>query len=448
MSDELEGFGNWDLIYPLISARSQLYNIEPLDVTTPYVESLGNYFRRLAAAHAVTPSHLFTEVVGPLTGKAYLSKGDSGWYSMLGKHFRYATMNGVGKMTSDCVSCLEQLTLRNDLSQLTMLHWSQVLSDQELFHPTTIWCARCFSEWRLKDEAIREVLIWTLRPVLICTRHLTGLSTRCPHCNRVPRPLFASSRLGYCSFCSGWLGVAGVADKPLSETLLRWQGWICDKLGEMLVAAAMSKRQPSLDRIRQVISFLIDRFHNGSSAAFASYLGRSKTTVWTWTKSNHKMRITDLLAVCNSAKLTPIEFLLLDNAAIEQKLDQRPRTPGPEMPSIRRPTRRVARRLDKDRIRAQLEAIRSSANMPKTWREVEESVKVEASHLRRLFPELCRLLGSDIKQANASGRTKRAQERRRSVEQAVIKLRGRGVHPTRRLVCAELNTKGVFRIIH
>src|ERR687896_496208 len=111
----------WDLSAPLISPRSKLYRIAPIGVGTPQVESLSSYFRRLADAHCVSPSHLFEGNIAPRMGRRYLVEGPATkWNSFLGAAYRHVPINGVGSMASDWIRCLEELTLRDDLRCLTM----------------------------------------------------------------------------------------------------------------------------------------------------------------------------------------------------------------------------------------------------------------------------------------------------------------------------------------
>jgi len=49
--------------------RSRLYNLEPVGIGTPEVESLGSYINRLAQAHCVTVSALLKHELVPHIGK-------------------------------------------------------------------------------------------------------------------------------------------------------------------------------------------------------------------------------------------------------------------------------------------------------------------------------------------------------------------------------------------
>lgn len=73
-------------------------------------------------------------------GRRYLIEGPATkWNSFLGAANRHVPINGVGSMASDWIRCLEELTLRNDLRNLTMTIWSNVISPRELFHDKPGW---------------------------------------------------------------------------------------------------------------------------------------------------------------------------------------------------------------------------------------------------------------------------------------------------------------------
>ena len=51
-------FNSWDCTLPVLPKRSRLYALEPLEIGTPFVESLSGYVARLADAHAVSLGNL------------------------------------------------------------------------------------------------------------------------------------------------------------------------------------------------------------------------------------------------------------------------------------------------------------------------------------------------------------------------------------------------------
>src|SRR5918992_5709155 len=58
---------------PLIPPRSVLYQMKPIGVGTPFVESLTSYICRLAAVHSLSFGALYEFLLVPSLNKAYLT---------------------------------------------------------------------------------------------------------------------------------------------------------------------------------------------------------------------------------------------------------------------------------------------------------------------------------------------------------------------------------------
>ena len=117
-------------------------------------------------------------------------------------------LNGTGATAGDWVQALERLTLRNDLSLLTLLCWSEVLPAVRLLRRTRAWCPACYEEWRKANQIAYEPLLWSLEVVKVCCRHQIPLQQRCPSpsCRQAQLPLAPRSLPGYCAKCNSWLG--------------------------------------------------------------------------------------------------------------------------------------------------------------------------------------------------------------------------------------------------
>lgn len=373
--------------------------------------------------------------------RQYLVDGRSTkWNSFLGAKYRYVTINGVGSMASDWIRSLEELTLRNDLSALTITVWSNVVSSRELFHDKPGWCSSCFNAWRKAGQEIHEPLIWTLRPVRICDLHQRRLSFSCPHCHRSPQALCVTPQPGSCSHCGDWLGEIFAEDEKLEEFDLNWQRWIMRSLGQMLIVAPSVSEKPLRTKIPISITQLIDELCNGNSAAFAERIGRTKTTVWGWMNLKQRIRLSDLLAACYWAQLAPVDLLLSDlgSAVRKSALFNRVR-PSPPL-DFEKPLR-VGRSLDKTEIKAQLEALLESGNVPASWKEVAALLKIDGVHLRRLFPELSKLLVAECKKARALKKTNRDGDRRADIQNAIAYARNSQLPVSRRAIALILRNQ-------
>jgi hypothetical protein len=94
----------WDLKKLSIPSRSRLYQLEPVGIGTPLVESLTGYISRLAEAHCVTPKALISRELVSFIPKTYKTTNLFEMRSLTG------ALNGIGTMALDLVTVLESLT--------------------------------------------------------------------------------------------------------------------------------------------------------------------------------------------------------------------------------------------------------------------------------------------------------------------------------------------------
>ena len=121
----------------------------------------------------------------------------------------------------------------------------------------------------------------------------------------------------------------------------------------------------------------------------------------------------------------------------------------PAPPNELEKQRRV-RRLDKNEIKSQLEALLASGNVPPTWKEVAALVNIDKVHLRRLFPELSKLIVAECKKVRALQRANRDCARQTDIQAAIVEARKRGLGASRRVVASilkEQNKVGDYLLI-
>ena len=249
LADYLITYDSWDLEKPLIPKRSRFYQLEPVGVGTPYVESLTGYITRLCESHSVLPGVLISREIAPLIKKIFIKQTTSRGLRAL--FDRATALNGTGDMAIDLVQALQGLTKRNDLSFLTFLFWGEIIPSRNLFRVQRAWCPYCYEEWRTDNKVIYEPLLWTVSEVLVCPHHREQLSSQCPHCNQQLPLLSWRSRPGFCSNCDAWLGVADYVETPvisgksevLSKNELQWETWVARVIGE-LISSTPSFKSP------------------------------------------------------------------------------------------------------------------------------------------------------------------------------------------------------------
>lgn len=205
----------WNLDKPIIPVRCRLFPLEPIGVSTLYVESLTGYLARLADYHSMTTEHLIRAEIIPLM----IQKGYSSEPSNINRLFYLraslaANNENRGDIATTLIQSLEILTLRTDISQLTLLKWASSFLEFSVLRFHQAWCPICYQEWYVNDLVVYNPLFWLLDSVEFCLHHkYQPLIDRCPSCHKQFPSLTRRSCPGYCSICQKWLGVGGQTEK-------------------------------------------------------------------------------------------------------------------------------------------------------------------------------------------------------------------------------------------
>jgi AraC-like DNA-binding protein len=294
-------FEAWDLAVAPVTVRSRLYSLIPIGIGTAFVESLSGYLVRLAESHAVS--------VGSLVHKE-LS------YSVVGETrlalASYA-INGVGTSAQQAAQALGNLTLRPELRYLTLLPFEKLFPKPFLFRKIRAWCSACYEQMSSRGEPIYEPLLWCLKLVDVCPRHRLLLATTCPRCRQSQRPLYATSRPGFCSRCGFWLGsTTEQSEHPLPACVpTEYQLWLADALGELLANAPEVEPERLRDRARSALLAYAKTFTEGNRSAVTYMAGFRHNGLLAWFNGSQEPRIDTLLRTWYKLRL-PIICLLKD----------------------------------------------------------------------------------------------------------------------------------------
>lgn len=198
----------WNLDKPIIPVRCRLFPLEPIGVGTLYVESLTGYVARLAQHHSMTTEHLILAEIVPLMIQKGYSAEPGNINRLFGVRASLASENeNRGDIATTLIQALEILTLRTDISQLTLLRWVSSILESSVLRLHQTWCPACYEEWYADNRAIYNPLIWLVNIVEFCLHHKhQPLIDRCPYCHKQFPSLTKRSRPGYCSICQRWLG--------------------------------------------------------------------------------------------------------------------------------------------------------------------------------------------------------------------------------------------------
>src|SRR5713226_1836006 len=293
----------WDMSIPDIPPRSQLYNLTPLGLNSPLVESLTSYICRLAYEHHVEVGTLIQYNIAPVLGKRYIADGQS---RSISSFLRYASpINGNGIMASDWVGTLESLTLRADLALLTLLVGVNALSQRDLLQPVRQWCPMCYDVWRRQDAIVYEPLLWSISGITVCPEHCQPLERCCPYCTTSLPWLTWRSRPGYCSSCGRWLGKAG-GDSQVEEK----GTYIAETVGAFLAHIPQLSLSIPRESVIQSLRDLIAATTDGNVAAFSRSLGLPKTTLWELVQGYFPPSLPFLLQLCYQFRLSLLQVLI------------------------------------------------------------------------------------------------------------------------------------------
>ncbi len=398
-----EGSDLWWHTSVTLPARSRLSHLEPVGVSTGFVESLTSYSARLAAVHNVTHASLFGYEISPLIDRKYLrnseSKLDRG--ALLAASFRtlVRAINGTGVTARDYTSALEQLTGRNNLCCLTMTIWANVLPHRNLMRPYKAWCPSCYEEFKHKEMPVFDPLLWSLSVIATCAKHHLRLRSRCPQCDRTIPHLDSHSKPGFCSKCNHWLGRSPLryyqaTDDILSEELER-QAWITEQLCTLLAYAPRIENPPKKEAVTKSIKFCIRNIAGMTESRFARAIGVPQSTVSDWQRQCNVPELEKLLRIAYFTQV-PLLNILMGHDCNQHTATGAAGSICKQQHKDPRPHKRRTR-IDIEKVRTGLEAALSIEITP-SLQEVARSLGYSSTALVKHFPVECKKLSEKYKQ--------------------------------------------------
>lgn len=413
---------------PHVPPRSALFSLSPIGIGTPYQESLLSFLVRTSRAHAVSPRRLISEVFGAVD-PAISKLAYAGFFSSLS-----GTVNGLGRYAKLFVSATEQLTGLQYLRHLTLLPWQDLFphNGQGLLARHPRWCPACLFQQRVLGQATVFPLIWNIEAYRSCKEHLCALEDRCPHCGKIQPYLPRLPDLGICDYCRHPL--AGIRPQ---EVVPRFQSWVVEAVGGMVMRQSEPCFTPSIGRFRDFVREQVQALTAGNRAAFCRAVGFDDRGLNGWLNKGERPAATQFLALCYGVKIMPADvFAGAPSSTVDNEL-----------------------RLPPSKLKGRGHCPRPSPQMRKEWEEFlhtrlnsEESppvteiaadLGVGPSCLRYWFPDLCAALSKRHGvAAKARSETHRAQQSRR-VEEVVRMLHVDGRYPSHRQVNTVLRQEGM-----
>lgn len=440
LANGLTTYESWDLKKVSIPSRSQLYQLEPVGIGTPLVESLTGYISRLAEAHCVTPKVLISRKLVSFIPKTYRTTNFFEMRSLTG------ALNGIGTMAFDLVTVLESMTLCSDLHFLTLLTWANVFPQRKLLRSRRAWCPYCYEEWySSKNQVIYEPLIWFFEVVTVCHRHNQALCLQCPYCKRTLPPLASYSRSGYCPYCLKWLGIT--ANYPSSDNIrptkeeIMWQAWVIDSLGELLAVSPRLSQPLQREIVAQAFCKYVQKLAEGNTAAFARILHIPKNKVWMWQMGKVLPELSVILKICFTLQISVLDFLTQESV----KENSSPLRAIPQNKVLDSSRKKPEVKFDRDQVQQLLEDLLQKNEQPLPMTEVAKRLGYPKRVLYRHFPELCRAISAQYVKYTKESRVKRIKQCCEEVKQAVRQFNTEGVYPSEAAISMLLAKPGCFR---
>ena len=429
----------------IIPPRSYLYCMEPIGISTAFVESLTSYLSRLAQMHLVYPGHLLVEELFPLFQRAYLPNRH--YNNNLTAFWKdSATLNSINLSTQDWVQALEKLTLRNDLRYLTMLAWSEVLSPKYLLRRSKAWCSSCYREWHESGTKRYEPLLWMLEVVTVCSRHNCYLDTQCVNqkCKRHLSMLASHTRPGYCDYCGCWLGEL---TEPLSvgrvpsEDELKWQKWVIEGVGELLAAAPTLPKRPQSEIFARAVIGQLNTVFDGNVSALARRLQVSRRTIRDWANNAQAPQLDSLLQFCYLFGISPLR--LIESDSTDDGYAKNDITVSLE---LKRKTKKHYRTFNAEQTRSALEEeLSEKKDPPPPMSAVAKQLHYDQTFLHNHFPDLCCAISDRFRAYRKKQRVERNQRILEEVQQTTRQVYEQGVYPSQERVRLLLAKPGSMR---
>lgn len=503
---KLSIYESLELHPPEISECSRLYSLEPIGIGTPDCESLTSYIIRLSQAHCVTVNKLLHPNILKDFDRKDLSDYSQIIYRLLRSPHNSKSFNGLGLISTKLSQQLEALTLRNDLSFLTMLSWSEITTYHQLFRDHQAWCPVCYEEWQTNKKPLYIPLLWFLEPVKICLHHYQYLLEQCPHCRQTLPIIGKQMQLGYCSHCGNWLGSSSLIQtyhQTIYKDNIKWQEYVTISMGELIAAAPHLSSLPTRDRTAQVLNTYLNanNISKGEIATFTRFIGVRSENILIYLYNKRVPRIDKLLQITFALQTSPLKFFTEDINTLIGKLkvssqlfvkvkeqDDKPKPTKLDKIKIRQVLTQalleevppsiteVAKRLKCSRhsikyycpelyqalqIHRRTERLKNSnqysleirsfleaaliVNPPPSMQSLTKSLPIKSAKLYKLFPELCYQISKRYKEYRNACTLEKRNQVIHEMNEAISKLHNQGKEPTLAQVRKLLTKPGYTR---
>jgi len=415
----------WEVVGPdtwaKMPPRSRLVCLEPLGMGTPFRESLGSYYMRLADAHSLHPTDMAWGAVFPENAPTRRTL-DEGW--------RRPYFSGICDAVQEWVQRLEGLTMAKGLGSMTMGFLRGRASMRGLVCQKNRWCPTCLKE-DAKDGIPYGRLLWTFQAVTCCPKHWTRLVERCDcGADDTRASRLAKSLPNICVKCSGDLGETQDLDPEVPTcTEFRQAKLVAD----LLMSELALNGEPPRRNLTHFLGDSVTKHGEGRAIRLARMLGISQSTFNGWTRGLHFPDFAQIIMIADSHGCS-ISDVLCGRSEVVTRNPMVPRSehPGHGDKTPRKPQQKV----DWDAIEQRMEEF-LHADEPLTVAEVSKRLRISKEALRENRPALCMAIAARRRAWNTTAAECRGMELEERVRVVAQELAQQGIPPTWRRVVQE-----------
>jgi hypothetical protein len=384
--------------------RAAFFGLTPAGHDGESFESLSSYFRRLSGRHGILPRSLAYRTVVPLFSIATRHNHKALSASCYG-----LGMDGLSRLSAEWVGALERLMLRADLHLRTLLPLRNCVPTFALISQRERCCPRCYEEDLQLGRQIYNRLLWSVGCVDACPRHGILLQV-VPAPKRKLKPPFWLPGSGY--------DLGEIPRHPATEQQVQSARLVAQLLDDV-------HRFPTLLlKCRSAGTFLqhaVDTLFDGKSAHFAKHLGICKSELHGWMNSKNRptlARLT-LIAFCCGCDISDV---LRGNKVRLRKVNRTSPTTR-----LTKKTRAGAARPTEE-LQEDLKKL-VDANMQITLRAAARLLDVSERYLRRIAPEVTKLLVAKGREARHTKSVRTSEQRFEYFQQAFQQLTRNNEYP-------------------
>lgn len=403
-----------------------LYSVSPKAAETEMCESLSSYMMRLSREHNITIGVLISKIVAPVLDSKYILNS-----SVNGGNRFYdgaKSLNSFDKNAAEFTRVLELLTGRADLRSTTLLEIKNLISSRSLLRSSLAWCPICLKTWG--EDSVYYPLIWFFKDVNICIKHSCELQDICFSCGKGLPILHRKSLVGYCSYCSNWLGASKAKEMENDKALFKAQ-----QLSELVANRTFLVSQYGKESISNALLRLINYCTNGNLAEFARLTNNSKVTLWDWVYGGRLPTLGKILDICFMFKMSLMEFLSMDfPLGFQLNVENEQKEEGKVI---------ARRKINKSELKNKLETVLFKKNYL-SLSEVAKILEYDRKVLMANFPDICRLIVKQHKEYCIQQKQNRDFELIRNIDKAVEHLYENEVYPSRREIEKFLGKPGLL----